>query len=162
MERKAGRRPSDGSTVVGAWLQRRSSYSATVSNPPSGYPRVSPYLLYEDAAAAVEYLQRTFGFELRLSQIGGAGRMHNELLLGDDGLVMLGQAGEGFSSPRTLGSFPPSMIHVYADDVEALHLRAKDAGAEVTDLELSPAGDRRFTATDPEGQLWVFAQRVAS
>jgi uncharacterized glyoxalase superfamily protein PhnB len=133
-----------------------------MSNPPSGYPRVSPYLLYEDAAAAVEYLRRNFGFELRLSQVGGAGRTHNELLIDDDGLVMLGQAGKGFSSPRTLGSFPPSMIHVYVDDVEALHARARDAGAEVTDLELSSAGDRRFTATDPEGQLWVFAQRVAS
>lgn len=131
-----------------------------MSNPPSGYPRVSPYLLYEDAPAAVEYLRRVFGFELRLSQIGGAGHTHNELLLGDDGLVMLGQAGEGFSSPRTLGSFPASMVHVYVDDVEALHARAKGAGAELTDLELSPAGDRRFTATDPEGQVWVFAERV--
>lgn len=129
---------------------------------PPGYPRVSPYLLYEDAAAAVEYLQESFGFKLRLSQTGAAGRTHNELLLGDDGLVMLGQAGRGFSSPRTLGAFPPSMVHVYVDDVEALHKRATEAGAEVTELELSPAGDRRFTATDPEGQLWVFAQRVGS
>ena len=87
--------------------------------------------------------------------------MHNELVLGD-GLVMLGQAAEGFSSPRTLRAFPYSMVHVYVDDVEALHVRAKEAEAEVTDLELSPAGDRRFTATDPEGQLWVFAQRVTS
>jgi uncharacterized glyoxalase superfamily protein PhnB len=138
------------------------SYSAAMSNPPPGYPRVSPYLLYEDAAAAVEYLQRSFGFDLRRSEVGGAGRTHNELLLGEDGLVMLGQAGEGFSSPRRLGAFPPAMIHVYVDDVEGLHRRAKEAGAEVTDLELSPAGDRRFTATDPEGQLWVFAQRVAA
>ena len=132
-----------------------------MSNPPPGYPRVSPYLLYEDAAAAVEYLQQTFGFELRLSQIGAAGRPHNELLLGDDGLVMLGQAGESFKSPRTLGAFPPAMIHVYVDDVEALHARATQAGAEITELELAPVGDRRFTATDPEGQLWVFAERVA-
>ena len=133
-----------------------------MANPPDGYPRVSPYLLYEDAAAAVDYLQRTFGFELRRSEIGGAGRTHYEVLLGEDGLVMLGQAAEGFSSPRALGSFPPSMIHVYVDDVEALHARAMEAGAEIAALELSPAGDRRFTATDPEGQVWVFAQRVAS
>jgi uncharacterized glyoxalase superfamily protein PhnB len=131
-----------------------------VSNPPPGYPRVSPYLLYEDAAAAVAYLQEAFGFELRLSEVGGAGRMHNELVLGDEGLVMLGQAGEDFSSPRTLGVSAPSMVHVYVDDVDALHARATSAGAEVTDLELSPAGDRRFAATDPEGQVWVFAQRV--
>ena len=133
-----------------------------MSSPPSGYPRVSPYLLYEDAAAAIDYLQRTFGFELRLTQVGAAGRSHNELLLGDDGLVMLGQAGESFSSPRTLDMFPASMVHVYVEDVDSLHARARNAGAEVTDLELSPAGDRRFTATDPEGQIWVFAQRVSA
>jgi PhnB protein len=116
--------------------------------------------LYEDAAAAVAYLQEAFGFELRLSEVGGAGRTHNELVLGAEGLVMLGQAGEEFSSPRTLGVSAPSMVHVYVDDVDALHARATSAGAEVTDLELSPAGDRRFAATDPEGQVWVFAQRV--
>jgi uncharacterized glyoxalase superfamily protein PhnB len=49
---------------------------------------------------------------------------------------------------------------VYVNDVDVLHERAKDAGADVSDLEMSPAGDRRFTATDPEGQAWVFAQRV--
>ena len=132
-----------------------------MANPPAGYPRVSPYLLYEDAAAAVDYLQRTFKFELRRSEVGGAGRTHYEVLLGEDGLVMLGQASEAFSSPRTLGSFPPSMVHIYVDQVEALHKRASDAGAELTDIEDSPAGDRRFTATDPEGQFWVFAQRIA-
>jgi uncharacterized glyoxalase superfamily protein PhnB len=117
--------------------------------------------LYEDAAAAIDYLQRTFGFELRLSQIGAAGRSHNELLLQEDGLVMVGQAGEDFSSPRALNVFPPSMVHVYVEDVESLHARAKQAGAEVTDLELSPAGDWRFTATDPEGQVWVLAERIS-
>jgi PhnB protein len=132
-----------------------------MGNPPPGYQTVSPYLLYEDAPRVIEYLKAAFGFEERLSQIGGAGRTHTELVLDDDGLVMLGQAGEGFSSPRSLGVYPPSLVHVYVSDVDALHERAKGAEAEVTELEMSPAGDRRFTATDPEGQVWVFAQRVA-
>jgi uncharacterized glyoxalase superfamily protein PhnB len=132
-----------------------------MQNPPPGYPRVSPYLLYEDAEAAIRYLSESFGFELRHTQTGGAGRLHAELLLGTDGLVMVGQAGEGFSSPRTLGTSSPSMVHVYVDDVDALHGRAVGAGAEVTGLEVSAANDRRFTAEDPEGQIWVFAQRVA-
>jgi uncharacterized glyoxalase superfamily protein PhnB len=130
-------------------------------NPPPGYQTVSPYLLYEDTPRIIEYLKATFGFEERLSQTGGAGRTHTELVLGDDGLVMLGQAGNGFSSPRTLGVYPPSMVHVYVNDVDALHERAKRAGADVTDLEMASIGNRRFTATDPEGQVWVFAQRVA-
>ena len=129
-------------------------------NPPPGYQTISPYLLYEDAPRVIEYLKRAFGFVERVSQTGGAGRTHNELLLGDDGLVMIGQAWDGFSSPRTLGVHPPSLIHVYVNDVDVLHERAKDAEADVSDLELSPVGDRRFTATDPEGQVWVFAQRV--
>ena len=54
------------------------------------------------------------------------------------------------------------MIHVSVEDVDAVHRHAPEAGAEITDLELSPARDRRFTATDPEGQLWVFAQRVST
>jgi uncharacterized glyoxalase superfamily protein PhnB len=132
-----------------------------VRNPPPGYQRVSPYLLYEDAPRVIAHLKEAFGFEERLAQLGGAGRMHTELVLGDDGLVMIGQAGEGFSSPRSLGAYPASMVHVYVEDVDALHERAKASGADVTELEMSQAGDRRFTATDPEGQVWVFAQRVA-
>ena len=133
-----------------------------VTNPPPGYPRVSPYLLYEDAPRVIDYLKHTFGFDERLSQTGAGGRSHTELLLGADGLVMIGQAWDGFSSPRTLGTHPPSMVHVYVDDVAGLHERARDAGADVTDLEMSPVGDRRFTANDPEGQVWVFAQRIGA
>jgi uncharacterized glyoxalase superfamily protein PhnB len=131
-------------------------------NPPPGYTRVCPYLLYEDARAAVEYLTTTFGFVQRLAQTGAAGRMHTELVLGDDGLVMLGQAGESFTSPRRLDAYPSVLVHYYVDDVESLHQRATAAGADVTELETSPVGDRRFTATDPEGQVWVFAQRLDS
>jgi uncharacterized glyoxalase superfamily protein PhnB len=130
-------------------------------NPPLGYQTVSPYLLYEDAPSVIEHLKVAYGFVERLSQTGGAGRSHTELVLGDDGLVMIGQAWDRFSSPRSLGVHPSSLTHVYVNDVDALHERAKSAGAEVTDLEMSPVGDRRFTATDPEGQVWVFAQRVA-
>jgi PhnB protein len=132
-----------------------------MQNPPPGYPRVSPYLLYEDARAAVDFLTTTFGFRLRRSATGAAGRLHAELVLADDGLVMLGQAGAGFASPRSLGAHPASMVHVYVDDVDAVHGRALSAGADVGDLEVSPAGDRRFTAEDPEGQVWVFAQRTS-
>ena len=131
-------------------------------NPPPGYTRVCPYLLYEDAQAAVEYLTNTFGFVQRLAQTGAAGRMHTELVLGDDGLVMLGQAGESFTSPRRLDAYPSVLVHYYVDDVESLHQRATAAGADVTELETAPVGDRRFTATDPEGQVWVFAQRLDS
>jgi PhnB protein len=132
-----------------------------MKNPPAGYTRVCPYVMYEDAATAVEYLTTTFGFVQRLAETGAAGRTHRELVLGEDGLVMVGQAGASFKSPKRLDVYPPVLIHFYVDDVDALHERARAAGADVTDLEMmAPVGDRRFTATDPEGQVWVFAQRI--
>ena len=123
-------------------------------NPPEGYPRVSPYLVYADAEAAIDYLTHAYGFVVRRRETGAAGRLHAELVIEDDGLVMLGQAGEGFSGQR-------SMVHVYVSDVDALHARARSAGADVSELETSPAGDRRFSAEDAEGQTWYFAQRVS-
>jgi PhnB protein len=133
-----------------------------VLEPPPGYTRVAPYLLYEDVDRAIEFLQTALGFELRRAETGGAGRKHVELLLGEDGLVMVGQAGPGFKSPRTLDVFPPSLVHIYADRIDERYERAKAAGAEVDDPESSPVGDYRFTATDPEGQVWVIAERVAT
>ena len=136
------------------------SKGMTMKNPPPGYNTVSPYLIYEDAARAVAYLTTMFGFTERRSQPGASGRTHYELLLGDDGLVMLGQGSDTFRSLKSLDVYPPALIHVYVGDVDELYKRAKAARAEVTDLETAPVGDRRFTATDPEGQLWVFAQRM--
>lgn len=127
--------------------------------PPDGYETVSPYLLYEDAQRAVAWLE-ALGFRERRVTTGAAGRSHHELVLGADGLIMLGQMGPDFRGPRSMGIQPASMVHVYIDDVEALHRRAVAVGVEATDLEDSPAGDRRFTATDPEGHVWVFAQRL--
>jgi hypothetical protein len=45
-------------------------HDPAMRNPPPGYPRVSPYLLYEDAPRVIDYLKHTFGFEERLSQMG--------------------------------------------------------------------------------------------
>jgi uncharacterized glyoxalase superfamily protein PhnB len=136
------------------------SDAAVRGAPPAGYQTVSPYLLYEDAARAVQFLENAFGFRERRVMTGAAGRSHHELVLDDDGLVMLGQMGADFRSVRSLGVDPVSMVHVYVNDVAAVYTRAIAAGAEVSDLEESPAGDRRFTATDPEGNVWVLAQRV--
>ena len=129
--------------------------------PPAGYQTVSPYLLCEDADRVVAWLE-SLGFVERRSTIGAAGRTHHELVLGEDGLVMLGQMAPSFRSLKSQAVASPVMVHVYVDDVVALHEHARATGLEITDLETSPAGDHRFTATDPEGIPWVFAQRLAS
>jgi uncharacterized glyoxalase superfamily protein PhnB len=121
---------------------------------------ITPYLLYEDGAAAVDFLTRVFGFEEVLRSQSPEGRVwHAELKLGD-GEVMLGEPGSGYRNPASLGGVTVS-IHVYVEDVDAHCERAKAAGAEIAaEPEDQAYGDRRYRAQDPEGHEWFFAQRV--
>ena len=119
--------------------------------------QVAPYLFYEDAEAAADFLTRAFGFEEPMRAIGGAGGLHVELRL-DDESVMIGQATWDYANPRKSDN-ATAMVHVYVDDVEALRERARSAGAEiVNELVEQPNGDRRTDIRDPEGHMWSFAQ----
>jgi PhnB protein len=130
-------------------------------NPPKGYQRICPYLYYEDAAAAVDWITRAFGFTERLRMPGPGGRVaHAEVELGD-GVLMLGEPmGDDFKSPKALG-VSTSSVYVYVDDVDAHCARAKDAGAEIIrEPEDQFYGDRMYGAKDLEGHEWFFGQHV--
>jgi uncharacterized glyoxalase superfamily protein PhnB len=112
-------------------------------------------LRYRDAPAAVDWLER-LGFETteRIDNPDGT-IAHAELRLGE-GLVMLG------SAPGDLPDVPDDprasrfSLYVAVVDVDALHVRAKAAGAEVSDLFEQDYGSRDFNARDPEGNHWSF------
>jgi PhnB protein len=132
-----------------------------VQNPPPGYPRVSPYLYYEDAAAAIEWLTAAFGFRERMRMPGEDGRvMHAELEL-DGGVVMLATPPRPeFKSPKAIGA-TLSSVYTYVDDVDAHFERARAAGAEIVQEPATmPYGDRHYGARDPEGHEWWFGQHV--
>jgi PhnB protein len=120
---------------------------------------ITPYLLYEDAAGAIDFLTRAFGFRERMRIEDGGKVGHAELALGD-GEIYLGQPGGDYKSPKRLG-LRTTLVHVYVDDVDNHFERAKAAGAEITDEPADQEyGDRRYSALDPEGIHWFFAQRV--
>lgn len=123
--------------------------------------RVTPYLLYEDGAAAIEFLTKAFGFREEMRTTGNAGGMHAELEVAPDGgWVYLGQPQEGFRNPAVVGK--TSLVHVIVGDIDGHHARAKDAGARIIE---EPAdqdyGYRRYGCVDPQGHEWYFAQRLA-
>lgn len=131
-----------------------------VANPPEGFPRITPYLYYEDVAAALDFLGRAFGFRERMRMPGPDGRpSHAEMELAD-GVVMLGHPGSEYRCPKRTGQATQS-VYVYVDDVDKHFARAKEAGAKIL---AEPAdqfyGDRRYGAEDPEGHQWYFAQHV--
>lgn len=130
------------------------------ANPPEGYARVSPYLLYADMEAALAFLAEAFGFTERMrlpmpdGQIG-----HAEMEL-EGGVIMMGWPGPDYKNPKTQGG---ATVHVYAyvDDVDAHFARAKAAGATIiAEPETMFYGDRVYRAEDPEGHHWGFATHV--
>ena len=134
---------------------------AMVQNPPEGSPRITPYILYEDATAAVDFITTAFGFTERLRMSGDDGGVNHAELELDGGLVMLGQPGGDYRAPKRHGNVS-QLIHVYVDDVDAHCARAREAGATIlAEPEDQFYGDRRYAAEDPEGHHWHFAQHIA-
>lgn len=129
-----------------------------VSPKPEDFPRVTPYLYYEDVAAAFDWLIKAFGFTEKFRMPGEDGNLqHAELSVGDDGVIMMGKPGPDYHRPASVHG----MLYIYVDDVDTHFARARDAGARISE-ELTDVfyGDRRYTAFDPEGQEWCFATRV--
>lgn len=110
--------------------------------PPADWPRMSSSIFYQDASAAIDWLCRTFGFEVRLKIEGDEGRIvHGELTYGD-GLIMVGEEGalndgrpwkHAMKSPKSVGGVCTQSIMFYVDDAEAHYQHARSYGA--LDLE---------------------------
>lgn len=121
---------------------------------------ITPYLLYEDVAAALKWLAESFGFEERLRFTDSEGQVTHAEMTAAGGEIMLGHPGPDYRGPRRTGEVN-SFVHVYVDDVEAHCRHAKAAGAEILTMpQDKPYGDRSYDAADPEGHRWTFAQHV--
>jgi len=133
-------------------------------HPPPGWPRISSALFYEDAAAAIEWLEKAFGFATRLKVEDGVGSIvHSELELGE-GVVMVASARDAARSPRSLAGANTQSLFVYVDDVDVHFARARAGGAvivsEPTNRDYEAWEDRTYEALDCEGHRWWFGQRV--
>jgi uncharacterized glyoxalase superfamily protein PhnB len=121
---------------------------------------ITPYLLYEDCDAALDFLSRAFGFKEVLRYTGEEGYVnHAEMSLGDAAIYM-GDPGEDYRNPKQLGQETVG-LYVVVDDVDAHYELAKTEGAEIREEPADQEyGDRRYTAIDPEGHHWFFAQQI--
>jgi uncharacterized glyoxalase superfamily protein PhnB len=128
-----------------------------------GSATMHPFARYEDALAAVEWLEQAFGLERRMvvpSDDGGV--VHAELGLGGS-VFMLGSAGGtdiGVQPAKRVGTATGG-VYVVIDDVDAHCERARAAGAEITrEPEDTPYDSREYTALDLEGHPWSFGTYV--
>ena len=135
--------------------------------------RIVPFIGYEDAAGAIEWLDRTFGFrENRDERYEENGTItHAELEL--EGATIYLSTPAGYASPRTLRAESEAARRSYdnpwvidghfveVDDVDAHHARARAAGATILREPEEPGfGFRLYTAEDLEGHRWMFGQRA--
>jgi uncharacterized glyoxalase superfamily protein PhnB len=109
---------------------------------------VIPVLVYEDVAAAAEWLCDTFGFRLRWR----AGGHRAQLAVGDGAVAITEQRG---------GSRPGEVM-VRIDDVDGHYEHARERGAQIVQGPADyPYGERQYTTVDLGGHHWTFSQTIA-
>jgi uncharacterized glyoxalase superfamily protein PhnB len=136
--------------------------------------RIVPFIGYEDAAGAIDWLGRAFGFvEDRSARYEEEGVIaHAELDL--DGATIYLSTPRDYASPRTLRDESEAARRAYDNpwvidghfvevgDVEGHYERAVAEGATILREPEEPGiGFRIYTAEDPEGHRWMFGQRLA-
>ena len=128
-------------------------------------PSFGSQVFYRDPRAALDWLEKAFGFERSMVITDKDGRLaHSEMKFGD-GYLMVGSEWADFvASPASVGGKNTQSIHVQLQDgIDAHCERARAAGAAIL---MEPAdqfyGDRTYRALDLEGHVWTFAQTVRS
>jgi PhnB protein len=131
---------------------------------PEGYHSITPYLIVNGAAQALDFYQRAFGarelfrFPMPDGKIG-----HAEMKIGDSHIMLADEPEDeanrrlGFKAPSSLGGSSVGVM-LYVEDVDAVAKQAVAAGAkEVRPLTDQFYGDRSGTFLDPFGHIWTIA-----
>ena len=129
---------------------------------PDNYHRITPYLIVDGAAKAIEFYERAFGAtELMRMPAPGDKIGHAEIKVGDSVVMLADPIAEmGHKSPKALGGSPVTLL-IYVEDADATVAGAVAAGAKVTrPLENQFWGDRMGDVTDPFGHKWHVATHV--
>jgi PhnB protein len=135
---------------------------------------IYPLIAYADAAAAMDWLERAFGFRQGTRIMNQEGLVtHGELEIAGSKVFVAAPTkdyqgpmrhAESCEAVRRWSSVPWIIdgVLIYAEDVDAHFRAAKAAGATIlSELETGGAG-RQYRAADFEGHRWMFAQRAKS
>ncbi len=136
--------------------------SKTVKPIPDGYAALTPYLIVDGAAAAIDYYQKIFGAIELFRLADPAGKIgHAELMINDSRIMLADEFPTmGARGPGSFGGSPVRML-LYVDDVDATVQRAIAAGAKlVRPVEDQFYGDRAGGLEDPFGHHWHIATHI--
>ena len=122
---------------------------------PEGYTSVAPYLIVDDAAAMIGFLEQVFGaVELRRFPDESGRLMHAEVRI-DDTVVMLADSTEDWPAAVR------AQVHVYVPDVDETYRRALEGGAtSIQEPRQTGDEDRRGGVEGPGRVTWWIATRI--
>ena len=128
---------------------------------PDGYHSITPYLVVDDAQAAIDFYTRAFGAKEKFRLPMGDRIGHAELEIGDSVVMLADEFPDmGHLGPKSRGGTTVSLLH-YVEDVDSAFCKAIEAGAnETRPVENQFWGDRMGTLTDPFGHVWSLATTV--
>jgi len=126
---------------------------------PEGMHSLTPHLVCNGAADAIEFYKRAFNAreEGRMAMPDGK-IMHAMVRIGDSALMLVDEMPQhGALGPKALKGSPVT-IHLYVEDADATVAQAVKAGAKVT-MPLADMfwGDRYGQLEDPFGHRWSVA-----
>ena len=126
---------------------------------PDGFHTVTPQLILDNAAQAIDWYKKALGAEEVSRATGPDGKiLHADLKIGNSH-IMMNDAMGGAKGPKAFGGSPMS-LWVYVENADALFNRAVGAGAQVRmPMANQFWGDRCGTVSDPHGYSWTIATR---
>ena len=131
------------------------------NNPPDDMAQIVPYLYYEDAGPALEFMEAAFGFQIESAfRNPSDDKVLTAKVRTGSGVILVGPGMEAFGTravpdPERVSA----MIYVYVENLDQHYARAKAAGARVWEEPHSHFGNnRQYTVSDPGGHRWTFAE----
>ncbi len=118
---------------------------------PDNYHSVTPYLVVDGAAKAIDFYKRAFGATELMRMPAPEDKIgHAEIKIGDSVVMLCDPMKEmGHKTPKTLGGTPVTLL-IYSEDVDATVAEALKAGAQaLRPVEDQFWGDRMGSVTDP-------------
>jgi len=133
----------------------------TVNPVPQGYHTVTPYLVVDGAANAIDFYAKAFGAEEVMRMPMGDKIGHAEIRIGDSHVMLADEfPDQGHRGPKSYGGTSVSLM-VYLPDVDTVFARALAAGATEERAVVDQFyGDRSGTLRDPFGHRWMISTHV--
>jgi len=132
------------------------------SHIPRGFRSVTPYLVINGAAKAIEFYKNAFGArKLGVATLPDGKILHARVKIGDSIVMMSDEfPGSETTSPPSVGSNTVT-LHIYSKNVDKLWQRAVRAGAKVVmPIENQFWGERYGKLLDPFGHNWSLSMSV--